>query len=118
MNTEHYKHKLEEERAQVEKQLQSLGAKDPYNPSNWDTTAGDIDTLPPAADANEAGDKMEEFETRQEETEALEDRLNDITDALQKVKGGKYGLCEVDGGPIEEDRLEANPAARTCKKHM
>ncbi|MEK7612733.1 MAG: TraR/DksA C4-type zinc finger protein [Patescibacteria group bacterium] len=118
MNTEHFKQKLEEERAQVEAQLRSLGVNNPKNPGDWQTTSGDIDTLPPAADANEAADKMEEFAERQEETEALEDRLNDIQAALKKISDGTYGKCEVSGEQIEEDRLEANPAARTCKAHM
>ena len=42
----------------------------------------------------------------------------DIKRALKKIKDDEYGKCELCGEDIEEDRLEANPAARTCKKHM
>jgi RNA polymerase-binding transcription factor DksA len=51
----------------------------------------------------------------------LEVRYNEIKSALKKIEEsapGAYGLCEVGGEQIEEDRLEANPAARTCKAHM
>ena len=34
------------------------------------------------------------------------------------IAAGTYGTCEVSGEQIEEDRLEADPAARTCKAHM
>jgi RNA polymerase-binding transcription factor DksA len=50
----------------------------------------------------------------------LELRLKDINDALNKIEraDGSYGKCETSGEMIEEDRLMANPAARTCKLHM
>ena len=118
MNTEHFKHLLEEERRQVEAQLNNLGRQVNAESGNWEATAGDIDTLPPAADPNEAADKIEEMETRTETTEALEDRWQEIKDALKKIDDGSYGKCEVSGEEIEEDRLAANPAARTCKAHM
>ncbi|MEK7091498.1 MAG: TraR/DksA C4-type zinc finger protein [Patescibacteria group bacterium] len=38
--------------------------------------------------------------------------------ALAKIDAGNYGLCEISQEPIELDRLEANPSARTCKKHL
>jgi RNA polymerase-binding transcription factor DksA len=34
------------------------------------------------------------------------------------MDSGSYGKCEVCGKAIEADRLEANPAAPTCKEHM
>ncbi len=49
----------------------------------------------------------------------LEIRYNEIKKALEKINSGKgYGLCEVCNEPIDPARLEANPAATTCKKHM
>lgn len=63
-------------------------------------------------------DRTEEYDTRRAELAELEGRWNDIRDALKKIDAGTYGVCEVSGEPIEEDRLIANPAARTCKEHM
>jgi hypothetical protein len=37
---------------------------------------------------------------------------------IKKIDENKYGLCEVCGKEIENDRLEANPSAKTCKEHM
>lgn len=43
-------------------------------------------------------------------------KLN-VRKALAKIKLGKYGYCDVCGGPIGEKRLEAYPEATTCVKH-
>jgi RNA polymerase-binding transcription factor DksA len=45
-------------------------------------------------------------------------RLTDVKDALAKIDAGTYGICETSGEPIEEARLRANPAARTCMHHI
>ncbi|MFA6981417.1 MAG: prolipoprotein diacylglyceryl transferase family protein [Patescibacteria group bacterium] len=37
-----------------------------------------------------------------------------VRKALARMKIGKYGICEVCGGPIEEGRLEIYPEATTC----
>jgi Tfp pilus assembly PilM family ATPase len=49
---------------------------------------------------------------------AFEVGLQEVMTALTKIEEGTYGTCEVSGDEIETDRLEANPAARTCKAHM
>jgi RNA polymerase-binding transcription factor DksA len=36
----------------------------------------------------------------------------EILEAIQRIERGNYGICEVTGEPIEEDRLEAIPWAR------
>jgi DnaK suppressor protein len=48
---------------------------------------------------------------------SLKDQLDDVERALKKMDEGKYGLCEVDGKPINEARLEAMPATRFCIDH-
>lgn len=45
-------------------------------------------------------------------------RLNEIRAALSRIEAGTFGLCEVDGGPIEEKRLEAIPWTRFCLRHQ
>ena len=49
---------------------------------------------------------------------ALEVRMQNVSDALDRIDSGEYGACEVCGEEIEEDRLDANPAATTCIAHM
>jgi RNA polymerase-binding transcription factor DksA len=116
MNTEHFKSRLEAELQTVEKELDELGLKIAKN--DWEATGDTLDVASPMADSNEAADQLEEFSERQGQTSALEEQHKDIKDALAKIEAGTYGTCEVDGEAIEMDRLEANPAARTCKEHM
>jgi len=40
--------------------------------------------------------------------------LSEIDDALQRIKGGGFGVCEVCRRPIEPKRLQALPYARDC----
>ena len=117
MNTEHFKGKLEEELTLVEKELNELGWKNKET-GEWETTGNTLDVATPMADSNEAADQLEELAERQSETATLEARRTDVKDALGKIAGDTYGVCETGGEQIEEDRLEANPAARTCKAHM
>ncbi len=50
--------------------------------------------------------------------EQLEKQMSEIDAALERIENGTYGICEISGQPIEKERLEANPSARTCIKHM
>ena|SRR5713226_2642700 len=43
--------------------------------------------------------------------------LRQIREALVRVDAGTFGACVVDGGPIEEKRLEAVPWTAHCLKH-
>jgi len=101
----------------VEEELNELGWKNKET-GEWDATGKELDVTTPMADSNEAADQLEDYQERQGETSTLEARRTDVKDALAKIKDGTYGTCEICGEQIEEDRLEANPAARTCKAHM
>lgn len=116
MDTNYFKEKLEEELFLVEKELNSIGRKNPDNKNDWEAEPADMNV--DSADSNETADNIEEFEENTAVLKELEIRFNDIKDALAKIENGKYGICEISAEPIEEDRLIANPAARTCKKHM
>tara|TARA_E500000178_G_scaffold356606_1_gene435989 strand:- start:2585 stop:3610 length:1026 start_codon:yes stop_codon:yes gene_type:complete len=41
-----------------------------------------------------------------------QDALNEIEEAIQRMRDGSYGVCEVTGKPIKKDRLLAVPFAR------
>lgn len=43
--------------------------------------------------------------------------LDEIDAALQRMKEGSYGVCEVSGDPISVERLRALPWARTTLEH-
>jgi len=48
----------------------------------------------------------------------LEARYDLVLEALRRIENNTYGKCEVCGKTIEEERLEADPSARTCIEHI
>lgn len=103
MNNEELKLKLEEEFDLVEQELADLGVED------IDETATQQDEL---------ADRQEEHGENLSEKSALGARKLEIMAALKRMQDGTYGMCEECGEKIDEERLEANPAARTCRLHM
>jgi RNA polymerase-binding transcription factor DksA len=112
----HYKKILEEDRDKLTIELNGLGVTDPSTPGDWDVKVPSLDVS--NADENEFADRAEEQHIDSIVLDELEIRYRNVCHALKKIDAGTYGICEVSGQPIEEDRLEANPAARTCKAHM
>jgi len=115
MNTNHYKKLLEDEKKKLEGELDSVGRINPSNPRDWEPTPEKMDTQ--YADKNEAADALEEYGERVGVETTLEARLQEVNAALERIEKRSFGICEDGGEEIEDDRLEANPAARTCKKH-
>lgn len=115
MDTAHYKEKLETELLRLTEELKTVGRINPSNPSDWEATPGTMDIQ--QADENERADAVEEYGTNNAVLSDLEIRFNQVKAALKRIKDGTFGVCEVSGEPIEEDRLEANPAATTSKAH-
>jgi DnaK suppressor protein len=92
---------LEHERGDLHRQLAELG----YGES------GLLDYDSNFADSSQVSAERGEAETLASE---LRDALKDVEDALLRLDGGTYGLCERCGQPISPARLEAMPAARLC----
>ncbi len=115
MDTEHFKSRLLEEKATLERELASVGRQNPSNPGDWEPVPEDASMEP---DPNDQADQMEEYGNNAAILTDLEKRYQDVQDALARIDAGTYGTCEVSGEAIEEDRLEADPAARTSKAHM
>jgi RNA polymerase-binding transcription factor DksA len=49
---------------------------------------------------------------------AAEQVLDDVDGALVRLQDGTYGRCEVCDDGIADDRLAAEPTARTCERHL
>jgi RNA polymerase-binding transcription factor DksA len=67
-------------------------------------------------DQHQADQGTETFE-RERDTSVLqrvEAQLREVDAALARLEAGTYGLCELCGKPIGDERLEAMPAARYC----
>lgn len=109
------KEALTEELRMVTEELQSLGIHNPDVKEDWIATPGE--TIDAEPDENVAADRVEEWDERRATLAVLETRYNNIRRALQKIEDGTYGVCEVSGEQIDEDRLVAYPAARTTLVH-
>jgi RNA polymerase-binding transcription factor DksA len=114
-DTGHYKELLEAEKAKLESELASVGRKNPSNPGDWESVPPETGAEPDLLDAAEQ--KQEEEENAGILSD-LEIRLNDVQNALDRIEKGTYGICVISGEEIEEDRLDADPAAATCKAHL
>ncbi len=112
----YFKDRLEKEKTLLEEELSTISRINPDNPSDWEATTSDMEV--DSADENEVADKMEELEDNKSILNQLEPQLNEVKAALQRIEDGTYGICEISGKPIERERLEANPSARTSIKNM
>lgn len=116
MDTHIAKEKLMEEFTLLEKELATVGRLDANNKIDWvpKKDEGDTDT----ADRDAVADSLESLEENTAILTDLENRYNAIKAALIRIEKGIFGTCSVCGNKIEEDRLNANLAATTCKQHM
>ena len=105
MNIDHYRRRLLElERKLVER----LGAE-------AETARDARDDQPDAGDLAHVDELKEEYFTLAETDSAI---LAQVRAALRRIEDGTYGLCVVDGEPIDEKRLEAVPSTPYCLKHQ
>ena len=111
---EYFKNKLEQEKKLLEEELEKVGRRNP----DWEATPPTDRDSSSQADENVAADNIEAYEDNVAILNTLETRYNDLKSGLDKIKHGVYGRCQVCKEEIEVERLEANPSARTCKKHM
>jgi RNA polymerase-binding transcription factor DksA len=105
---------LEAEKDSLEEDLASHGR---VQNETGDWAGASVGFEGETADPLDVGDQIEEFVTNTALVEELEARHTDVEDALEKLDNGTYGLCEECNEEIPLDRLEANPAARTCIAH-
>jgi len=101
----------DEERTRLE------GVRDAFSVEHLDEESEDesISELS-RLDQHQADIGTETFEREKDFSilERVEAELNDVEHALRRIDDGTYGTCEACGRPIEEERLEAVPAARLC----
>ena len=114
-DTTKFKDRLLAEKTNLEEELRGIALFNTET-NTWEATP-DQDMIG-EIDDNDVADRFEDFEERSSMVNTLQARLTDVNHALAKIENGTYGICEVSGEKIETDRLEANPSARTCKKHI
>ena len=109
------KEKLEKERDVLLVQMRDIAS---LNPATGEWEAVPVERNYQESDQNDMADRFEDFEERSSMLRDLGTRLENILSALTRINKGSFGKCEVCGMDIEGTRMEANPAARTCKKHL
>jgi RNA polymerase-binding protein DksA len=110
VDTNRFRQALLDERERVAKAIDYLHEE---NPGSLEDESGEVvGTLD-----NHIGDVATVTYDRELDyslEENSETVLREIDAALQRIEDGTYGVCEVCGRPIEEERLEAIPWTRLC----
>jgi len=112
MNIAHFKDKLLKEQDRLIESMNAIGTLSNIGEGNWEVHTDKLDNKELEPDM--IADKYEEQTTNEGVLETLEERLKEVVDALKKIEEGTYGVCAKCGKKIEEEKLEANPAATTC----
>ena len=111
---EHFKQRLQEQRAQIQAQLAEDQSDDPATPGA--ATSDHAQWEKPGFKNHFADDATELFIQEEEMTidNSMRGMLDEIDRALGRIEDGSYGTCEVCGKPIPLPRLEARPASTLC----
>ncbi len=114
-DTTAYKNRLITERGSLEEELKSVAQPNPSNPEEWEAVQKDTSQ---EADPNDQADLLDQYQENRALTNVLNARYQEVVAALERIENNTYGICGVGGEEIEKERLEADPAASTCKKHL
>ncbi len=92
--------------------------------SGWDEELGRYVATQPdfesgsSEDSGDAGQEAEDFQERNSQVEDVNKTLDEVNSALARMEDGTYGKCQTGGEYLDEDRLEAYPAASDCAAHQ
>jgi YteA family regulatory protein len=109
-----FRSQLDARKAEIEQHLQE------NNHFGLEQSFGHDSTGELSSYDNHPGDEGTELYEREKDialNEHVEEELSDINRALAAIEKGTYGVCEVCGTDIPEERLEVLPTATTCKEH-
>ncbi len=110
-----YQEQLEKEKTHLEKELFSVGRRNPSNKMDWEAMPQETGKEP---DKGDAADLIEGYEENTGILKELETRYNKVLLALENISKGTYGVCRVCGETITKERLDADNAADVCKEHL
>lgn len=115
---EKYQALLLQEQAELIASLEKIAFRDDENPSDWVPKREDLNISDGESVENfELAEEIEHYENNTATVKELENRLNDVKDALIKIDNGTYGIDEISGEALPPERLDANPAARSSVKN-
>lgn len=102
------KEKLLTEKAHFEEELSRI-AKPTSAEGDYQTSFSEIGT-----DEDENASEVEEYTDNLAVTTNLEKQLKEISEALERMENGTYGICENCSKEIPLERLRVYPAAKRC----
>ena len=103
------KDNLLQRKKQLEDQLLTFATRDPKQSSNY---YAEFPEFGEEEDENAA--EVAAFENNLSLGGTMEQSLEMINRALQKMEAGNYGLCEKCNQPITQERLRVFPTATKC----
>ena len=101
--------RLEEERTRLQGIRDGLQREQDEGSSETGGELSSIDQHP-----GDSGTETFEMEKNVSLLEQVDDELQEIEAATQRLERGTYGTCQACGRPIGDARLEAMPATRFC----
>ena len=110
-DTDEFRTLLEQER---ERLTSAVGFLHDENPGTIEEELGEVGS---GGTDNHLGDTASatfDRELDQGLEEGAQQTLDEIAAALKRIDDGTYGICEVCGKPIGDERLRALPWARLC----
>lgn len=116
INLDYFKKILEKEKTKIENQLKRF-AKKSNKGDDWQPNPSSEASNIQMAELGEVATAITQMETNLESEKVLESSLKEVNDALERIENGNYGICEKTGEIIKEERLKANPTAKTCVNH-
>jgi RNA polymerase-binding protein DksA len=109
MNKAKARKRLEEERERLQGIRDDLQREQDESVSDTGGELSSFDQHP-----GDSGTETFEMEKNVSLREQVDDELQEIGAALQRLERGAYGTCQACGRPIGDERLEAMPATRFC----
>lgn len=109
---------LETEQERLVEELKAI-AHPGSQPGDWQATYPQFEAGETGSHSaqEEEADEVEEYEARLATGQSLENRLLEVTHALERMATGGYGTCLQCKKPIPMSRMQANPAAAYDIEH-
>jgi RNA polymerase-binding transcription factor DksA len=101
--------RLEEERTRLQAMRENLEREREETTADGAGELSTVDQHP-----GDSGTETFELEKTVSLLEQMEDELQEVEAAFQRVEAGTYGICQTCGRRIGGERLEALPATRFC----
>ena len=101
------RNRLIQRKAQIKDELKDINQNDPFMKEYKSDGFRDEDEL-----GDEVADGVE-HNTTEAEKKLLVEELDNISESLEDIRSGSYGISKKSGKKIPEARLEANPTAKS-----